>query len=51
MPDHHVDINKGFLRTNHSTYTKFGDNVRHTEFLLKIIRGDLTRSLSTDPAS
>jgi len=46
IPDDHVDINKGFQRTNHMRYTKLGGNPRHTEILLNVIRADLTRSLS-----
>ena len=46
MPEDHVDINKGFVRTNHQRYTKFGGNDRHTAMLLNVIRADLTRSLS-----
>ena len=50
LPDDQVNINKGFLRTNQTRYTKLGGNDKHTELLLNVIRADLTRSLSMEAA-
>ncbi|KAI1878121.1 hypothetical protein JX265_002489 [Neoarthrinium moseri] len=46
IPDSHIDINKAFEKANEIKYTGLGGNQQHTDFLIHLIRSDLTRGLN-----
>ncbi|KAI0128888.1 ent-kaurene oxidase [Xylariales sp. AK1849] len=44
--DEHISITKAFEKSNEMRYTGLGGNQAHTDFLIHLIRSDLTRSLN-----